>query len=88
MPVFSQKHKRVLDVGCGGGQTLIDSRLGPDAVAVGVDRDFAALQLGRRLGPHVRFVCATGEQLPFETSYVDLVISRVSLPYMHIPRTG
>lgn len=86
MPIVSGEHKRILDVGCGAGQTLIASHLSPDVVAVGVDRDFAALHLGKQLGTHIHFVCAAGERLPFVSGCFDLVISRVSLPYMHIPK--
>ena len=85
MPVVPATCRRVLDVGCGAGQTLIGSDLAGGVVACGVDRDFAALQLGRRITDRVRFVCALGESLPFRAESFDLVISRVALPYMHVP---
>src|SRR5262249_23643553 len=34
----------------------------------------------------IHFVCSVGEQLPFADGYFDLVISRLALPYMQIPR--
>ena len=76
----------MLDVGCGAGQTLIASRLGPDVRGIGVDVAHDALVLGRSLAPRLAFVRAGGEALPFRGDAFDLVICRVALPYMHIPR--
>ena len=60
MPAIPAGCRRVLDVGCGAGQTLIGSDLEPGVVACGADRDVAALQLGRQLTERVTFVCAAG----------------------------
>lgn len=87
MPEISPHHRKILDVGCGAGQTLIASNLDPDVFAVGVDLDPAALSLGTRLSTRCNFVCAKGEALCFPSESFDLVISRVALPYMHIPKT-
>ena len=85
MPVIPSECRRILDVGCGAGQTLIASDLDLGTFACGVDPDFEALRLGARLTPRVQFVCALGEDLPFRSAYFDLVISRVALPLMNIP---
>ena len=82
MPAIGAHHRRILDVGCGAGQTLIASRLGRDVTAIGIDRDETALALGRRIDPRVRLVRASGESLPLPTGFFDLAISRVALPYM------
>ena len=42
---------RVLDVGCGAGQTLIACRLPAETLAVGIDPSFAAVTLGQSLDP-------------------------------------
>lgn len=86
MPAITGAERRVLDVGCGAGQTLIAAGLPPGATAVGADVDADALSLGRRLTEEVRFVRAAGEALPFRAECFDLVLSRVALPYMHVPR--
>ena len=78
--------RAVLDIGCGAGQTLIASRLGDDVLACGVDPVAAALALGRTLTDRVHFGAAMGEALPFADASFDLVVSRVALPYMNIPR--
>ena len=85
MPSINAAHRRIVDVGCGAGQTLIASRLPDDVMAIGVDCDPGALSLGRLLYPKLRLARARGESLPLPTGYFDLAISRVALPYM---RTG
>ena len=85
MPPLRPGVRSVLDVGCGAGQTLIASDLGPGVLAVGVDVDQHALALGRRLTDHVQLAGAKGEALPFRDASFDMVICRVALPYMHVP---
>lgn len=86
-PILPSKHKRILDVGCGMGQTLFAAQLPSDVEAYGVDRDMEAIEAGHRLAPaNIRLVCATGESLPFADECFDLVFSRVALPYMNINR--
>jgi SAM-dependent methyltransferase len=84
MPSIAAGVRSILDVGCGAGQTLIASRLGPSVRAVGLDPDFEALALGRRLGAPVQLVHGRGESLPFASGCFDMVISRVALPYMRL----
>jgi SAM-dependent methyltransferase len=74
---------RVLDVGCGAGQSLIAAY--PGRVSYGVDIDLSALALGATITDHVRFTCARGETLPYADGRFDLVFSRVALPYMNVP---
>jgi SAM-dependent methyltransferase len=85
MPAIRSEHRRIVDIGCGAGQTLIASRLDADVTAVGIDCDARALAVGRLLNPNLRLVRARGESLPLPTGFFDLAISRVALPYM---RTG
>jgi ubiquinone/menaquinone biosynthesis C-methylase UbiE len=86
-PISPMKHRRILDIGCGMGQTLIASDLPPSIEAYGVDCSAAAIEAGQKIIPaSVKLVCATGENLPFPESFFDLVFSRVSLPYMKIDR--
>lgn len=85
MPTILSKYKRILDVGCGMGQSLLAAQLPSDVEAYGVDCDMEAIEAGRRLAPpNIKLACAPGEKLPFEYKYFDLVFSRVALPYMEI----
>jgi SAM-dependent methyltransferase len=87
MPIILPEHKRILDVGCGMGQSLLAAQLAPDVEAYGVDCDMEAIEAGRRLAPaNVHLACAGGEKLPFEDGYFDLVFSRVAIPYMEIDK--
>jgi len=86
-PIDPTRHKQILDLGCGMGQSLIAAQLPADINAFGVDCDLEALQEGRRIVPaNINLLCATGEQLPFQDACFDFVFSRVALPLMHILR--
>jgi SAM-dependent methyltransferase len=84
LPPVAPSHRRVLDVGCGAGQTLIAAVLGDGRECVGVDVDPSALALGRTYSTELRLACASGEALPFRSASFDLVICRVAMPYMHV----
>jgi SAM-dependent methyltransferase len=85
MPELPEEFGSILDVGCGAGQTLLACDLKPGTLACGVDIDEEALRYGRRLTQEIQFACASGEALPFAAQTFDVVISRVAIPYMHIP---
>ena len=76
---------RILDVGCGAGQTMAAMAAG--GRAIGVDIDLAALRLAARrpVAGSLRVAVAQGERLPFGDAAFDFVYSRVALPYMDIP---
>lgn len=78
---------RVLDVGCGAGQTLRRLRPFHPAELVGVDADLDALALGCRWSegeePRPHFVRATGHVLPFDDARFSHVVCRVTINYMH-----
>jgi ubiquinone/menaquinone biosynthesis C-methylase UbiE len=74
---------RVLDVGCGAGQTLVAAY--PDRLSFGIDADFDALELGKTLSNRTCLVNAVAEALPFQSEQFDFVVARVSLPYTNIP---
>jgi ubiquinone/menaquinone biosynthesis C-methylase UbiE len=85
LPPHIDHGSRVLDVGCGAGQTLIASC--PGCSCVGVDIDMEALNVGRRLTQVVSFTCADAEKLPFAGNSFDWVLARVSLPFTNIARS-
>ena len=85
MPDLPADFDSILDLGCGAGQTLIACGLKPGILACGVDVDEEALRYGSQIAPEINFARAGGEALPFSDQIFDVVISRVALPYMHIP---
>lgn len=85
MPVFLPQHRRILDVGCGAGQTLLAGDLPAGALAIGLDPDEEALALGREWSRSIHFTAGRAEQLPFAAASFDLVLARVALPWTHIP---
>ena len=84
-PPAAPPGSRILDVGCGAGQTLIAAY--PDRSTFGIDVDIDALRLGRQWTDKVVFTCARAEDLPFGNAEFDFVIARVSLAYTDISRS-
>ena len=88
LPPVPPAATRILDIGCGMGQTLKALRLDPSIEAWGLDRDVEAIQAGREdADSNIHLVVGSGEHLPFPDENFDLVFSRVALPYMDIPVT-
>ena len=71
MPPVLRGIRRVLDIGCGAGQTLIAADMG-GAYKTCIDCDFEALQLGRQLCSDIHVVHAAGEALPFRDTHTTL----------------
>ena len=86
LPELPETFESILDLGCGIGQTLIACNLTPKTFACGVDVNEEALAYGRKIADHISFVRASGEHLPFADGLFDVVISRVTLPHMHVPK--
>jgi SAM-dependent methyltransferase len=84
-PTIAAHHKKILDIGCGMGQTLIALDLPMDVEAYGIDPDETAIEAGREMvAPNIHLSAGSGESLPFADDFFDLVICRVALPYMHV----
>jgi ubiquinone/menaquinone biosynthesis C-methylase UbiE len=74
--------RRILDVGCGVGQTIL--RLGGDFTRYfGIDVDAEAVRYGV-VNYGLSLCVARGENLPFRDASFDFVYCRVSIPYMGI----
>jgi ubiquinone/menaquinone biosynthesis C-methylase UbiE len=85
LPPDLPEEAKVLDIGCGSGQTLIATY--PNRISFGIDVDPRALAFGKTITSKVCFTQAQAERLPFASESFDLVVARVSLPYTHLPTT-
>lgn len=87
LPPWQPRHKRILDIGCGIGQTLMALNLPSDVEAYGIDADEEAIAEGKKLVPqNIHLIHGSGERLPFDPLSFDLVYSRVSMPYMDLSK--
>ena len=84
LPELRPSDQTILDIGCGIGQTLIALNC-PDRRRIGVDIDSEAIQYARKHYSELEVHVADGTDIPVKYDSVDLVIMRVSLPYMNIP---
>ena len=74
--------QKVLDVGCGAGQSLIAAY--PDRVSFGIDIDLDALKTAKSFSSRIALANAVAEALPFRNHQFDFVFARVALPYTRI----
>jgi SAM-dependent methyltransferase len=80
--------ERVLDVGCGAGQTSIEAARAGGRV-LGLDVSQRMLERARqRAGGSVEFVLADAQTHPFERASFDVVISRCGLMFFADPEAA
>src|SRR5262245_46391229 len=82
--------ERVLDIGCGGGETALDlARLvAPDGTVVGIDVSAAVLAFAQRAArgcERVKFVHADAQIFPFEPASFDVAFSRFGVMFFADP---
>lgn len=88
VPAYPCRCWKVLDVGCGIGQTLTAAEFSQAAELHGIEPDAAAVSLAQsQQEPRLRIIQAKAEALPYLDNTFDLVFARVSLPYTNIPRS-
>jgi SAM-dependent methyltransferase len=86
-----QPHDRVLDVGCGTGQTTREAaRMAPAGGALGVDLSAPAIARARKLARaeglrNVTFECVDAQAHGFAQGYFDLAISRFGTMFFDDP---
>jgi SAM-dependent methyltransferase len=78
--------EHVLDIGCGGGETVLDlaQAVAPHGTVVGIDLSAAVLAFARRTAEgckHVRFIQADAEMYPFEPASFDTAFSRFGVMF-------
>lgn len=89
LPVFNNSHKVILDIGCGIGQTFVATGIAEDEsrLLIGLDNEIEPLHYGVDEFTNLKFINALADQLPIASGSVDMVVSRVTIPYTNIPVT-
>src|SRR5262249_23676403 len=82
--------ERVLDIGCGGGETALElARAGaPDGTVVGIDLSAAGLAFAKRLADACergRFIQADAQMFAFEPASFDAAFSRFGVMFFAAP---
>ena len=82
--------ERVLDIGCGGGETALHlaQAVAPEGAVVGIDLSAAVLAFARRAAEEckgVRFVQADAQVFPFEQASFDAAFSRFGVMFFADP---
>ncbi len=74
---------RVLDVGCGTGVLAreVFSRVGPYGRVTGLDLDAGMLTVAERVEPRIEWRRGNAENLPFDDSSFEVVVSQFALMY-------
>jgi SAM-dependent methyltransferase len=85
-----QAGERILDIGCGGGETALEiaRAVAPDGKVVGIDLSAAVLAFAERAAEgseRVRFVQADAQVFPFEPASFDAAFSRFGVMFFADP---
>ena len=80
------KHRRVLDLGCGRGETAGLLAMEYGAAVTGVDASEALIRTCRAQVPEAEFLTADAENLPFEDSSFDILISECCFSVFSDPK--
>ncbi len=86
--INASRDSRVLDVGCGAGQSLFLINASAHCPCFGVDHDQECIEFGKRINElqgndNIQLCTARGNCLPFDSASFSHVVSRVALNYMH-----
>lgn len=68
-------NKKILDVGCGGGEVLsyfLKDNVLPENL-YGIDILFERIKKAIRSYPHMHFTCGNAEELPYPDEYFDII---------------
>lgn len=85
LPELEPEENKILDVGCGIGQSLLADEISGAELRCGVDVDDEAIAYGKVHFPELDLRVANAEKLPFQSNFFDFVFSRVALPYTNLP---
>lgn len=81
-----KKFKKCLDVGCASGYMVSEiSIYFPDARYTGIDSYDKAINHGKKSYPHIKFLVADAEKLPFKKEEFDLLICYETIEHVTNP---
>ena len=85
-----QPGEQILDIGCGGGETVLElaRAVAPDGTVVGIDLSAAVLAFARRAAEgceRVRFIQADAQVFPFDPASFDAAFSRFGVMFFADP---
>lgn len=87
--ISAHPHKRILDIGCGTGQSLLYLAEHTTSEIIGIDQNVMMLEkANERLKnhQHVTIIQANAEDLPFEDNTFDCVVSESVTAFTNIKR--
>lgn len=86
LPEILDSDEKILDVGCGIGQSFLALKC-LDRTCVGFDVDEEAVRYGmKNYGDKIHYFLSDAKHIPLPPNTFHLIYSRVSLPYMNIPK--
>ena len=86
LPDILDSDKAILDIGCGIGQSFIALDCA-DRTCIGLDVDEEAVRYGiENNNSGIQFILSDAARIPLPSRTLNLVFSRVSLPYTNIPK--
>jgi SAM-dependent methyltransferase len=82
-----QPGERILDIGCGAGETTTElaAAVAPEGSAVGADISRPMLEAARRRAPQLSFLEADAQTYPFEAGAFDAAFSRFGVMFFSDP---
>ncbi|MGH9470153.1 MAG: class I SAM-dependent methyltransferase [Terriglobia bacterium] len=86
-PVIAPGCTKILDVGCGDGGALAESKVPRGALVIATDISLSALKTCRERFPSSFYVCSSAERLPYRSEAFDAYLARSFWPYTDLPKT-
>lgn len=86
LPEMLDSDRTILDIGCGIGQSFLAMDC-TGRICIGIDIEEEVVRYGiDKYGDRIQFILTDAERIPLPSNTIDLVYSRVALPYTNIPR--
>lgn len=85
--INKRNFNHILDIGCADGTfTNKISKIFPKGITIGIDIYPNALNYGKKIYPHIKFILADAHKLSFKTNYFDLVVCYETIEHVLEPK--